>query len=146
MSGNLGDDIIIDESNKSSNGIYLYYGNSEANKLYFASAVDISTYSETGDGYTWLTRVGDKNYKNYKQFRGSYAEKSYWGGTIHQYGCGPTSVAIVLSGLGIDKNPGDVANSIKEGTSPSSLKTAFENFGVTVELKYNTSTETTIKI
>ena len=145
LSGNLGDDIIIDESNKSSNGIYLYYGNSEANKLYFASAVDISTYSETGDGYTWLTKVGDKNYKNYKQFRGSYAEKSYWGGTIHQYGCGPTSVAIVLSGLGIDKNPGDVANSIKEGTSPSSLKTAFENFGVTVELKYNTSTETTIK-
>lgn len=63
MSGNLGDDIIIDESNKSSNGIYLYYGNSEANKLYFASAVDISTYSETGDGYTWLTKVGDKNYK-----------------------------------------------------------------------------------
>ena len=145
LSGNLGDDIIIDESNKSSNGIYLYYGNSEANKLYFASAVDISTYSETGDGYTWLTKVGDKNYKNYKQFRGSYAEKSYWGGTIHQYGCGPTSVAIVLSGLGIDKNPEDVANSIKEGTSPSSLKTAFENFGVTVELKYNTSTETTIK-
>lgn len=34
---------------------------------------------------------------------------------------------------------------MKEGTSPSTLKTAFENFGVTVELKYNTSTETTIK-
>ncbi|MBP8634216.1 MAG: PEGA domain-containing protein, partial [Clostridia bacterium] len=37
LSGNLGDDIIIDESNKSSNGIYLYYGNSELNKLYLAS-------------------------------------------------------------------------------------------------------------
>lgn len=49
LSGNLGDDIIIDESNKSSNGIYLYYGNSEANKLYFASDKNVNDEAIAGD-------------------------------------------------------------------------------------------------
>lgn len=49
LSGNLGDDIIIDESNKSSNGIYLYYGNSEANKLYFASDKNVKDEAIAGD-------------------------------------------------------------------------------------------------
>lgn len=49
LSGNLGDDIIIDESNKSSNGIYLYYGNSEANKLYFANDKNVKDEAIAGD-------------------------------------------------------------------------------------------------
>lgn len=49
LSGNLGDDIIIDESNKSSNGIYLYYGNSELNKLYLASDKNEKDRSIAGD-------------------------------------------------------------------------------------------------
>jgi len=49
LSGNLGDDIIIDESNKSSNGIYLYYGNSELNKLYLASDKNVKDEAIAGD-------------------------------------------------------------------------------------------------
>lgn len=49
LSGNLGDDIIIDESNKSSNGIYLYYGNSELNKLYLASDKNEKDRAIAGD-------------------------------------------------------------------------------------------------
>ncbi|MBP8634183.1 MAG: dockerin type I repeat-containing protein, partial [Clostridia bacterium] len=45
----LGDDIIIDESNKSSNGIYLYYGNSELNKLYLASDKNEKDRAIAGD-------------------------------------------------------------------------------------------------
>lgn len=45
----MGDDIIIDESNKSSNGIYLYYGNSELNKLYLASDKNVKDEAIAGD-------------------------------------------------------------------------------------------------
>ena len=57
------------------------------------------------DGYTSVTKVGNRIYNNLKQYEGSYAETPYWSGTIHTSGCGPTSIAICLSGLGQDTTP-----------------------------------------
>ncbi len=54
-----------------------------------------------GDGYpdgTYISLTGIK-YKAYRQDIGPWANKSYWGGTIENWGCGPTSLAILASGL-----------------------------------------------
>lgn len=111
--------------------------------------VNTADYPETGDGYNSLTKVGNKNYKNYKQYEGSYKNQKYFGGEISDSGCGPTSVAIVASGLGIDKTPGDIASIIKEKygdiSSSNTLKEALTDIGITAEAKPNNSTDTTVK-
>lgn len=96
--------------------------------------VDTSTYAESGDGYDSLTTVGSRNYKNYKQYQGSYSGQSYWNGTVSSDGCGPTSAAIVASGCGIDKTPGDICSIItsKYGNQTNSvnLSSALSDIGV----------------
>ena len=57
-----------------------------------------------GDGYTHeYTSSAGITYKCYKQGQGSYSNQRYWrdnpNGTIASSGCGPTSVAILTSGL-----------------------------------------------
>lgn len=64
-----------------------------------------------GDGYSQeYTSSAGITYKHYKQYEGTYANNHYWTGTIHHSGCGPTSVAILASGL-VDSNktPADIA-------------------------------------
>lgn len=72
----------------------------------------ISNYEKSGDGYDSTTTVGDKTYRNYKQYDNgnTYSGSHYWEGTIKTDGCGPTSVAIVLSGYKFDYNPGQVVS------------------------------------
>lgn len=61
-----------------------------------------------GDGYNeeYISSAGI-TYRNYKQYEGSYSGNRYWrdnpNGTISSSGCGPTSVAILASGL-VDSN------------------------------------------
>lgn len=66
----------------------------------------------TGDGYfqTYTSSTG-RTYKEYKQTRGSYANKIFeWaGGTIYHFGCSITSVAIVTSGYNDNQTPGSLA-------------------------------------
>ncbi len=60
-------------------------------------AVEIT---EEGDGYhkKYVSSAGI-TYTCYKQYEGSYSTQPYWDGTIASDGCGPTSVAILTSGL-----------------------------------------------
>ena len=54
----------------------------------------------TGDGYdSEYTSSAGITYKQFKQYKGTYAGNAYWDGTITSSGCGPTSIAILLSGL-----------------------------------------------
>ena len=70
-----------------------------------------------GDGYTKIYTYGGKSYKLYEQWTGSYSNNSYGNSTISQSGCGPSSVAIVCSGYGINKNPGNIVSECSNITS-----------------------------
>ena len=75
----------------------------------------ITDNSDSGDGWSSVTEVNStsgptRKYRNYKQYEGSYSGNSYWGGTIADSACGPTAVAIVLSGYGYNYDPGKVVN------------------------------------
>lgn len=79
----------------------------------------ITDNSETGDGWDSTTTVTYPNgvkrtFRNYKQYQGSYAGNYYWGGTIANSACGPSSIAIILTGYGIDVDPGDVVDAFHE--------------------------------
>lgn len=100
--------------------------------------------NNTGDGYpdgTYTSTINSNQFKNYKQYLGSYAFKSYWNGTMKNSGCGPTSVAILASGV-LDFNiaPYDIAQEMDEkyGTTGSdSLKGELENLGLSPKLIHN---------
>lgn len=66
-----------------------------------------------GDGYTQIYNSRNaRQYKEYKQFQGSYKGLMYYTyGSISHTGCSITSIALVLTGYGIDVNPGDLRNS-----------------------------------
>lgn len=73
-----------------------------------------------GDGYSEeYTSSAGITYKSYQQYMGSYSGNRYWtsnpNGTISSSGCGPTSVAILASGL-VDPNitPAETAASMYE--------------------------------
>lgn len=81
----------------------------------------ITTYEESGDGWDSVTEVKShsgvtRTYRNYKQYNNgnSYWNNSYWASGTYKNiagaGCGPTAVAIVLSGYGYDTNPGGVVD------------------------------------
>lgn len=72
-----------------------------------------SSQSSNGDGYTQTyTSSKGRTYKEYKQFLGSYKNDIYhpYGETISSSGCSITSIAIILSGYGVNVDPGDLAN------------------------------------
>ncbi|MEE0865582.1 MAG: C39 family peptidase [Clostridia bacterium] len=96
----------------------------------------ITNYEEKGDGWNSTTTVEYPNgvkrtYRNYKQYEGSYAGIPYWNGNIASDGCGPTSVAIVLSGYGYDYDPGKVVETmiIKDSSSFEHLRQALKDIG-----------------
>ena len=65
---------------------------------------------ENMDGYTTkfttLNEIDRKTYIEYKQNQNSsWSEKSYWGGTMSENGCGITSIAIIASGYGLKTTP-----------------------------------------
>ena len=101
---------------------------------------------ETGDGYIQkYTSSAGITYTEFKQFQGSYSENSYWDGTIHSSGCGPTSVAILMSGL-TNKNytPADTAAEMKSKygyTSYETLQKEMNDVGLTSEVIQSPSAE-----
>ena len=113
----------------------------------------------SGDGYTRTVTLLGKTYKLYKQKKGSYKNVKY--GSSHanknkntkkvsNNGCGPSSVAIVLSGYGSTKNPGQVAKACtaisnerekitkagnaKHPSSPQNMALAAKQYGANIKI------------
>lgn len=100
-----------------------------------------------GDGYKeQYTSSAGITYKHYKQYEGSYAENEYWGGTIHDSGCGPTAVAILASGLtSSNYTPGVIAtemDSVYGYTSSDTLQKEMNSLGMVSNVIENPSAET----
>lgn len=94
----------------------------------------------SGDGYIEEYISSAKiRYKDYKQIMGSYMNNPYWGGDILYYGCGPTAVAALASGL-IENStytPADIAeemNSKYGYTGPEPLKGEMDSLGMASEI------------
>lgn len=84
--------------------------------------------SQKGDGYKQVITLGGRTFKLYKQYSGSYAGKHFnsvnnsrSSGTISNMGCGPSSIAIILSGYGFNKNPYDIGKLLMKNSKPSGL-------------------------
>lgn len=62
------------------------------------------------DGYdTTFTSTGNKFYKEYKQVgNASWKDKSYWGGSFEENGCGLAAIATLLSGYNMNYTPEDL--------------------------------------
>lgn len=86
-------------------------------------------YPESGYGYESLTKVNGRKYKNYKQFGEPFGNVEYWGETLWTRGCAPTTIAIIASGLGIDKTPKDVAGMMSL-TNGEEIEKALNNLGI----------------
>lgn len=97
---------------------------------------------ESGDGYNEkYTSSAGIIYTHYKQFQGSYAETPYWGGTIHHSGCGPTSIAIISSGLTNNNyTPKDIASHMSM-TSYETLKAEMDSIGLQSEVIHHPSAQ-----
>lgn len=70
-----------------------------------------------GDGYKRVTRFNNRYYKLYRQDEGVYRRTKFANelpmkGSIQANGCGPTSIAIVMSGYGYKLNPGQVGTGL----------------------------------
>ena len=70
----------------------------------------IERTNESGDGYDHKVTVDGVEYTHYYQWKGSYAEKTFFGSggvakTIHEAGCGPTSTVNIATGYTDDVNP-----------------------------------------
>ncbi len=100
----------------------------------------------SGDGYDseYVSSAGI-TYKQFKQYKGTYANNTYWSGTISDSGCGPTSLAILASGLtNLNYTPADTAAEMnaKYGyTGAEPLKGEMEALGMTAEITYNPTAE-----
>lgn len=82
-----------------------------------------------------------KSFVEYLQYKGPWAENKYASGTMHHKGCSVTSVAVILSGYGIDKNPEDIRP--KDG-SMISITRVLEQHGLTATRVNKPSAETVL--
>ena len=134
--GGFGESDEDDEDNSNSNGT----NQTENNTTNSTSSENLAqTTAVNGDGYhSEYTSSSGKTYKEYKQYEGSYASNSYWNGTIKNSGCGPTSVAILASGLtNLNYTPADIAREMdsKYGlTSYDTLKAEMDDLGMPAEV------------
>ena len=116
---------------------------SDTNKTNNGTKIATATVTPVnGDGYSQIyTSSAGITYKEYKQSvsgGGSYANTPYWDGTIATSGCGPTSIAILASGLtNFNKNPGDIGAEIMQfasETNPYNVKRELDSLGLLAEV------------
>lgn len=98
----------------------------------------------TGDGYPEgsFSAANGRIFKQYRQDTGSWASNGYSQGTIASSGCGPTSVAILASGLvdpGITpaKTAADMGGAGNGGTNAEKLKNEMNSLGMPATIKYS---------
>ena len=74
-----------------------------------------------------FTDSKNRTYKEYKQGYAPWKSVPYWGGNIHGLGCGPTALAIVASGYGINQTPETIAKYMVGNTGFDTLSRALTN-------------------
>lgn len=91
----------------------------------------ISTGNYDQDGFTQRVEFNGIQYTEYKQNSSRWAGASYWGDTIGNSGCGPTSVAVVLSGFSqtVSVTPVDVAGGMSY-TGSSTIQARLNDYGI----------------
>ena len=105
--------------------------------------------AQSGDGYSYVYRSGDRDYKLYEQWDGSYKNMTYgWVKklnkyeSISSYGCGPTSAAIIMSGYDSSITPLTVVNDCKSITEQygagydTSIQKYLQHYGFNAEIRY----------
>ena len=85
------------------------------------------TTGNGGSGYSHTITFGGKKYKIYKQCK--YTKYKFWDGNMCDSGCGPTSVAIVASGYGLNVDPVAASKKMSYG-SLDQVKKALTAFGI----------------
>lgn len=122
----------------------------QISRFYEAAGINISPIIEAGgaagfdgtggEGYrgTYTTADG-KTYVEYLQYAGPWEGKYFMGGTMHNSGCSITSVAVILSGYGIDVNPDDIRTKYPNGVN---LEELIESYGLNCEVKTASHTST----
>ena len=96
----------------------------------------------SGDGYNLqYTSSAGITYTLYQQYIGSYADSPYWDGTMRNAGCGPTSMAILSSGLqNAGLSPYDIASDMSY-TSYENLEKEMNALGMQCEVIQSPSAE-----
>ncbi len=112
------------------NSFNLGYSSTNITDMIKGFSSDIERTPESGDGYEYKVTVGSVEYTHYYQFQGSYEGNSFWNGTIHSCGCGPTSCCNILTGYGQDVTPADTAGFLKTLSSNADLVKVLDNWGV----------------
>lgn len=108
------------------------------------STIKGQTLVNDADGYVTKFTTSNENtrtYIEYKQILGSWSEKSYWGGTMAENGCGITSMAIIASGYGLDITPEYFRDKYFPHLDAENMISAFENIGLKCSDFYFSSTQ-----
>ena len=114
----------------------------------FSSSGGSSNSSDNGNGYpegTYTAGNGIK-YKQYRQDVGDWASNGYSEGSIANSGCGPTSVAILASGLVSpnitpDRTASDMGGANNGGTNYLKLQAEMSSLGMSNEVIFNPSND-----
>lgn len=92
------------------------------------------TLVPNADGYTTtfttLNSQYPKTYIEYKQNLGSWAENSYWGGTMTENGCGITAISIIASGYGSTITPEDLREKYYPHLDSSKIERSINSLGI----------------
>lgn len=120
-------------------------------RFYSAAGIDANAYmtgsgngaggvtGAAGEGYRGEYTTGSgKTFVEYLQYTGPWWSNYYMGGTMKNSGCSVTSVAEILSGFGIDRNPEDVRRINPEGIS---IVGVLRSFGLTCSEDQNATAE-----
>lgn len=117
--------------------------NNNSNTQRTEKAVATVTSVSGADGYNQeYTSSAGFTYKHYKQgiysnFDVSWSDQDYWNGHISGEGCGPTSIAILSSGLqNSTLTPGDIAKEMQE-TNYETLKKEMDSLGMQSEVVHS---------
>ena len=102
--------------------------------LSFNNSIEGQILVENQDGYTTtfttLNTEYQKTYKEYKQnMDSSWADNSYWGGTMRKNGCGITTMAIIASGYGLDITPEDLREKYYPHLDGEKMQDALKELG-----------------
>lgn len=111
--------------------INLLEQNYSSNNVIKEGQIQIDNKDGYSSTFTTLNLKYQKTYKEFKQnMNSSWSEKSYWGGTMRNNGCGITTMAIVASGYGLDITPEDLRKEYYPHLDADNMKDAFKKLGI----------------